>query len=198
MGATLIGCTADGSDADRVVDETTSTASSTTTVGTEDTTTSSSPAIPSRILTMRLRHDGLGPVRVGMTLSEIEAALGEPLDLASDDPNASCTQHQPSSAGGIFFVIIDDELSFIHAVGLATDAGVGPGSTEAEVKAAYEGDHIATGRNRLAVRQLAVRPSSGEPLATLFLMSTAGNEDTVETVMVGSYPEVEHYDEGCP
>jgi hypothetical protein len=133
-----------------------------------------------------------------MSLAEIEAALGEPLILLSDDPDQPCTQYRLASVEGVHFVMIDGGLAFISAVGLATEAGVGTGSAEAEIEAAYVGDDVENGRSRLAVRQVVVRPASGEPLATLFRMATTGDQGKVEVVKVGNYPTVEQYDEGCP
>ncbi|MGQ0431743.1 MAG: hypothetical protein ACT452_04965 [Microthrixaceae bacterium] len=101
------------------------------------------------------------------------------------------------STEAVDFVVIDGALAFVAATGLTTDAGIGPWSTQAEIEAAYVGDDVESGRNRLAIRQVIVRPSSGEPVATLFLMTTTGNQDQVERIKVGHYPTVEQYDEGC-
>ena len=95
----------------------------------------------------KLSFDGLGPARFGMSRAALEAALGSRLtrDDAADSPER-CEQVQ--RLGG------DDSVAYMFVDGLLarididtdqvfTVSGIGLGSTEAAVKAAY-GDRVAT------------------------------------------------------
>ena len=94
----------------------------------------------------RLRLDGLGPVRVGMTLAEASAAAGVPIRL------------HPGESGGLdctyaYSVGAVDEVGFMVVAGrivridvghrppdrVKTLSGIGKGSTEAEVMKTYPG-----------------------------------------------------------
>lgn len=96
----------------------------------------------------RLSLDGVGPVRVGMTLKEAAAAAGVPIRLLETPSDPGCRYAAPDRASGtgdeLGFMVVDGRIVRID-VGIMgpgrirTVSGVGKGSTDAEVLATYPG-----------------------------------------------------------
>jgi hypothetical protein len=88
----------------------------------------------------KLRLDGVGPVRVGMTLDEARRAAGVAL---TETKSPFCRSLTP--ADGSFQVELvaesGDRITFVSVSQrpITTVSGIGAGSTEAEVMAAYPG-----------------------------------------------------------
>lgn len=88
--------------------------------------------------------DGWGVVRVGMTLEELNAALGERLD-PNDDPDFAeyqCTYFYPKGApDGLSIMYAGGNVARINVekAGVATYAGLQVGSTAAEAREAFGG-----------------------------------------------------------
>jgi len=83
-----------------------------------------------------LRLDGIGPVRVGMTIGAVEQLLGGPARIDRIEPEDEC--------GYAFFAGLPEGLSFmlardtvvrvnVHDAGILDEAGLGVGNSEAEV-----------------------------------------------------------------
>jgi hypothetical protein len=106
------------------------TASSTTTAARERLSTSS-----------RLRVDGVGPIRVGMTVDEARAAAGVP--LASAHEGACDVLTAPGGPAGLDLIVTQatGRIQVIHVRDetIATVSGIRVGATEEEVLAAYPG-----------------------------------------------------------
>lgn len=90
-----------------------------------------------------LRADGWGPLRIGMNMAEITAALGpdaNPEAVGGPDPE-SCNQFRPERAPQGMLLMVEDgvltRISLIRNSTLKTDRGFGLGDTAAEIKAAY-------------------------------------------------------------
>lgn len=137
-------------------EETSTTAAPTTTTTTEALTEQS-----------KLRMDGIGPIKMGMTLAEASAAVGRPVEIDKgylfDDgePNLCAFAYPPLAPGSTlkvgFMVGRDsdaDEWRLFRTdiekdLPTSTEAGIKVGSTEAAVKAAYPSvtveDHPYTG-----------------------------------------------------
>lgn len=111
----------------------------TTTGGPPATTAPAPPAAPGERLTpsSRLRVDGIGPVRVGMTLAEARAAAGVPLELVSTE---YCQTLRPAGSNP-FVALISTSGGKIDVIeagpSTATVSGIRVGTTEQEVVAAY-------------------------------------------------------------
>ncbi len=88
----------------------------------------------------KLRVDGVGPVRVGMTLDEARRAAGIPLEQA-DGP--FCKSLSPEGAGFSVALIAEDSdrinLVNVFEGPIKTVSGIGVGDTEAQVLATYPG-----------------------------------------------------------
>ena len=89
----------------------------------------------------RVRLDGIGPVRVGMTPEEASAAAGIPIRI---DPRSGlgrgCAHARPE--GGperLSFMVVNGRIERVEVGNpdILTLSGVGVGSTEAEVLATY-------------------------------------------------------------
>lgn len=86
-----------------------------------------------------LRPDGIGPVRFGMTLDEARTAAGVELTAFSDDLGNGCGYVRVRSGSpDLSFMVIEDRVVRVDGGNQTrTEAGVGVGSTEAQVQAAY-------------------------------------------------------------
>ncbi len=113
------------------------------------TTTSPPTTVPERLTSAsRLRLDGLGPVRVGMTLREAEAAAGVSLRLLDMPRDPSCRYAVPDLSSGtgdeIGFMVVEGKIVRIDIGIMGPDriltvSGVGKGDTEAKVQTTYPG-----------------------------------------------------------
>lgn len=90
-----------------------------------------------------LTAEGFGPLRIGMTLAEVNQALGpdsDPEAVGGPDPD-SCDQFRPERAPAGMLVMIEDRrltsISLIDDAAVRTDRGLGIGDTAAAVTAVY-------------------------------------------------------------
>ena len=129
-----------------------SSSSSTAQAGVETTTTTTAPTTtttaPGLSETSPLGFDGIGPIKIGMTLAQASAAVGKPVEL---DPNYildDCASAEVKGGPkGLAFMVLRDGASApwkifranVHEGAIATVSGIRVGATEAEVKAAYSG-----------------------------------------------------------
>lgn len=94
-----------------------------------------------------LTAEGWGPLRIGMTLAEVTAALGpdsDPEAVGGPDPE-SCDQFRPARAPEGMLVMIEEgvltSITLIDNASVKTDRGLGLGIPAAAVRAAY-GDRL--------------------------------------------------------
>lgn len=99
-----------------------------------------------------LRFDGIGPVRVGMTVAEVEQLVGGPARIERIEPGDECGYaYFPGVPGGISFMLSRDTVvrANVDTTGVADDAGLRVGSREADVLARRAGtlveEHPYTG-----------------------------------------------------
>lgn len=115
--------------------------------GSRPTTTAPAPLGPES----RLRLDGLGPVRVGMTLDEARRVAGVTLEASE---NEHCRVLRSTTPGFPVHLIAEGgervNLVIVSEGPIRTVSGIAVGSTEAQVKAAYGG-------------QIEVRPGAPGP-----------------------------------
>lgn len=108
-------------------------------------TTAAAPAADPNVLTA----EGLGPVRIGMTLDELTTAWGADSKPEADggaEPQ-TCDQFHPSGAPEGVQVMVQDgkltRISLIRDSKVKTDRGFGLGDTGLAIKQAYGGSIIA-------------------------------------------------------
>jgi len=90
-----------------------------------------------------LTAEGWGPLRIGMTLAEVTAALGpdsDPEAVGGPDPE-SCDQFRPARAPEGMLVMIEEgvltSITLIDQARVKTDRGLGVGVAADAVRAAY-------------------------------------------------------------
>jgi len=103
----------------------------------------STPATPTAPASDQLTAQGYGPLRIGMTRAEVEAAMGadaNPNAVGGAEPEV-CDQFRPARAPeGVMVMIENGRLSRVSVARpstLKTDRGFGVGDTAAAIKAAY-------------------------------------------------------------
>ena len=110
------------------------------------TTTTTRP--PERLTSeARLRMDGIGPIRVGMTVDQASAAAGVPIRVG-DDEFGNCRYAWVPAFEGLDIFVIDGRIARV-GVGdgpIRTVSGIGIGATEAEVHRVY-GSRITVERH---------------------------------------------------
>jgi hypothetical protein len=119
---------------------------SSTVPGTTPTVPGTTPTTVAGRLTAssQLHLEGVGPVRIGMTLAEASAAAGVPIRLQDMPPGPECRYAYPEGAPGlgrdVAFMVLDGRIARVD-VGdtVRSVSGIGKSSTEAEVQATYPG-----------------------------------------------------------
>lgn len=107
------------------------------------------PADPAPVADNVLTPEGLGPIRIGMTTSEVTAAWGTtatPDAVGGPEPEA-CSEYHPARAPDGVTVMIQNgrltRITLIREAAIRTDRGFGLGDSGAAIKAAYGGAIIA-------------------------------------------------------
>ena len=123
-----------------------STPDSTTATAAPPTTTTTAPGLSDQ---SRLRFDGIGPIKVGMSLDQASAAVGKPVTFNPNYMLDRCAYAvvRDGPAGLLFMVLRAGETDPWRIVRvdvdddsrIATLSGIRIGATEAEVKRTYSG-----------------------------------------------------------
>ncbi|MBC7768626.1 MAG: hypothetical protein H7124_07545 [Phycisphaerales bacterium] len=157
-----------------------------------------------------LTAQGWGPLRIGMTVAEITAALGpdaDPDSVGGADP-AQCDQYRPERAPEGMLLMVEQGLltriSLINESPLKTDRGFGLGDSAAAIKAAHGASATSTPHRyaEAPAEYIAVwtnaQPGPGgyvqDPNARGIVYETGAN-GIVQTIHAGG-PSIQ-YVEGC-
>jgi hypothetical protein len=86
-----------------------------------------------------LREDGVGPVKIGMGLPELNAVLHERFQLPSEKDDRACFYVKPKGHPHIAFMVLDGRLARIDVdgPGISTTAGVHVGDSETHALRVY-------------------------------------------------------------
>lgn len=151
------------------------------------------PADPARWV---LRADGVGPVRVGMTVAEANAALGGGLDRTGG--LESCDYVRPKAGpAGVSLMVQDGRIVRVDvrdSARVTTVTGVLPGESEARVREAYPDVRVQPHKYDDRGHYLVVIP--GAPADTLHRLVFETDGTKVTRMRGGLFPAVE-YVEGC-
>jgi len=148
-GVALGGCTHD----EKRRSAASSSTSAPTTATTLETTTTTAPTTtttaPGLSDASRVGFEGIGPVRIGMTLAQASAAVGKPFRLEDTEVSEGCAfAVVEGGPKGLSFMVGRDtnngpwrvlRTDVDEGSAIATISGIRLGATEAQVKAAYQG-----------------------------------------------------------
>jgi hypothetical protein len=86
-----------------------------------------------------LRVDGVGPVKIGMTLSELNTVLQERFRMPAEKDDRACFYVKPKHRPHVAFMILDGHLARIDVdgAGVSTTSGVFVGDSEAHALRVY-------------------------------------------------------------
>jgi hypothetical protein len=144
LGMSLVACGEEAQQSTATSTTQTTAAPTTTTTSIPETTTTTAARLSED---SKLAFEGIGPLKVGMTLAEASAAAGQAVDV---DPNYvldNCA-YAAASGGpkGLSFMVLRDAGSDPWRIvrfdvddesRITTLSGIGIGATEAEVKSTY-------------------------------------------------------------
>ncbi len=153
----------------------------------------SGPSVPSSwVITPR----GLGPVRAGMSLSDLGAALGQSAQVTYQ-AGTRCTYFQsPALPAGVALMINDDTVRRVDVreKGVRTAEGIQVGDTEHSVTESYAGRVRTTPHKYTGPTGHYLTVRSPSDAGYLIVFETDGSRVTKDRA--GRTPEVEHV-EGC-
>jgi hypothetical protein len=86
-----------------------------------------------------IREDGVGPAKIGMTISQLNTVLGEKFAMPREKDDQACFDVQPTKHSHISFMIEDGRLSRVDvdAPGISTTEGIQVGDSEAKAQRVY-------------------------------------------------------------
>jgi len=157
---------------------------------------STAPADPGDFSRWALRADGVGPVKVGMTVAQADSALNGGLD--STTGLEACDYVRPRQGPeGLSLMVVDGRIARVDVVDSArvpTTAGVMPGESEARVREAYPGARVQPHKYDDRGHYFVVIP--GAPSDTLHRIVFETDGTKVTRMRGGLFPAVE-FVEGC-
>lgn len=149
----------------------------------------------------KLAINGIGSIKVGMTVAEASKASGTKLVSSGSTDNSSCTYVRPQGAPkGIGFMVTNGRIARVDVYdnkSITTLSGAKIGDTEARIKALYPGQikvtpHEYTGH--MGGHYLTFVPKDKSDSNYRVVFETDGKR--VVNFRSGKLPEVE-YSEGC-
>lgn len=142
---------------------------------------------------------GLGPIRVGMTITEAMAAGGIAL-VSSTRRDKTCRYYEPEAGPkGISFMVVDDRIIRIDVWSdsrVKTLSGAQIGSTEAELNALYPGQIEVTPNPFTQGNYLTYVPEAGSGEALYRLVFETNSAGKVTQFRTGQFPAVT-WPKGC-
>lgn len=160
-----------------------------------ETTLADTPPVDSNPVGPVVDAHGIGPVRIGMTLQELNAALMDTLRPAYEI-NEECDFVEPKALQGAALMILRDSVARVDvdAPGILTKEGAGVGDTEASVLALYGGRARVQPHKYTGPEGHYVIISTPGDSAYRIIFETDGKK--VERYRAGRSPGVD-YIEGC-
>lgn len=142
--------------------------------------------------------NGIGPVRVGMTVSEASKAAGVQLvSEGSFGVGGSCSYVRPKGKNSVAFMVTEGRIARVDVSGgspITTLSGARIGDTEARIKSLYSGQIKVTPHKYTNGHYLTFVPKDRQDSNYRVVFETDGKR--VTGFRAGKLPEVE-YVEGC-
>jgi len=142
-----------------------------------------------------VRFQGVGPVRIGMSLPQLSQALEEEIAMPHDPDEKACFYAETAKQPGIAFMVEDGRVTRVDVTKntIATEAGIRIGDSEEKVLRAYPG--------RVNVEPHHYNPESGHYLTVYTTNGKHGIRfETDQGKITGFYAGESHaiaYVEGC-
>ena len=143
----------------------------------------------------RVSERSVGPLRIGMSLSEVEAALGARVPGA--DSVAECTSvRPPRGPAGVSMMLVKGRVARVDvdSAAIATVAGARVGDTETAVQRFYAGRTSVSPHKYTDGHYLTVTPAGAADSSYRIIFETDGQR--VTRYRAGRLPEVA-WVEGC-
>lgn len=137
-----------------------------------------------------VRHDGIGPVRVGASVAELEATLGTQLPRRDSlDPRCDYLRN-PALVPGVWFMMVQGRIARIDidSAGPATAEGIRVGDDTARVMSIYAPRVAATPHKYTDGTYLTVTPRAPADSGFRLIFETGGGRIT--HIRAGRLPEV--------
>jgi len=86
-----------------------------------------------------VRFEGVGPVRIGMSLAQLSRALHEEFAMPDDPDGQACFYAEPARHPGVAFMVEDGRVTRVDATQdlIATDTGIRVGDPEEKIIKTY-------------------------------------------------------------
>jgi hypothetical protein len=93
----------------------------------------------SAIDSWRLRIDGIGPVKIGMTIAQLNATLHERFGMPEDESDRGCFYLEPKAHPGVSFMMENGKLVRVDVGmrGIETRSGIQVGDSENRTHRVY-------------------------------------------------------------
>jgi hypothetical protein len=144
----------------------------------------------------QVRHDGIGPVRIGATVAELSAALNTRLTRA-DSLHTRCDYvRAPEVIPGVWFMVVEGRIARldIDSAGPPTVEGARVGDDTAHVQRLYAPRVTVTPHKYTDGQYLTVTPAAPADSGYRFIFEAGGGR--VTRYRAGRLPEV-RWVEGC-
>jgi hypothetical protein len=140
-----------------------------------------------------VRPDGAGPVKIGITLSQLSSVLQEKFRMPEDKEDQDCFFVGSHKHQGLFFMIEKGRLSRItvHVHGMSTTEGIQVGDSQKRVWQVY-GSRVKPEKN------IYLSYPSNDPILTIesedgrFGMSFVTEGDKVRVFYAGRLDSIRH------
>jgi hypothetical protein len=140
-----------------------------------------------------IREDGVGPIKVDMTLAQLSAALHQEL-TADERDEEGCFYINPRGHDNVSFMIIDGHVvrAEVNAPGISTSTGIQVGDSEAKVRKFY-GARVQVTANPYLDTGLFLTIRSADGRQGIRFITDKGK---ITMFFAGNYDAIQ-YVEGC-
>src|SRR5919109_3596113 len=137
------------------------------------------------------QFDRVGPLRIGMSITEVSKVLGERIELPADPRERRCVYMAPNRPKGLALMIVDDRLARIdiESRSFPTREGVRVGDSETSVMKVYGARLQVTPHHYSAPEgnYLTIRANAGA-----LGMRFETYKGRVSVFYVGAFPQIEY------